>query len=574
MLGTDIANRNRAEIEGVIGFFVNQLVMRVELRGGESFGELLKRVRDVCLGAYAHQDVPFEKLVEELQPERDLSRSPLFQAKLNLQNTQRAELELEGLRLLSLGEGEIETAKIDLTMTLREEGRELIGVAEYSRDLFEAATIERLVSHYANVLKGILGGSERPVSEFDLLSDQEREQILMEWNQTVRSYPRERCIHELFAEQAERTPERIALIDEREVVSYGDLNRRANRLGHYLQRLGVGPEVVVGLCLERSVEMVVGVLGVLKAGGAYLPLDAEYPLERLGYMLENAGVGVVLTQRALEARLPTLWGQTVLLDEEWERIGAESEREPESGVETENLVYLIYTSGSTGRPKGVMVRHRSLVNYTHDICRQLVLLSEEGRNGLQFATVSTITADLGNTCIYPSLMSGGCLHVLSYEVATDGMRFEEYLRRDPIDVLKIVPSHLSALLRSQPTGVKMLPRKYLILGGEALPLELVERIHERGEGCEVINHYGPTETTIGSLTLKVSEMEETSRRSVTVPIGRPIANTVSYILDRTLDARTGGSTWRVVHLRRRSGEGLLWRTRADGRKIHPRPVQP
>ena len=192
-----------------------------------------------------------------------------------------------------------------------------------------------------------------------------------------RPYPEDRCVHELFAEQAERTPERIALICEEQQVSYGELNRRANQLGHYLQGLGVGPEVVVGLCLERSVEMVVGLLGVLKAGGAYLPLDPEYPLERLGYMLEDAGVGVVLTERELEERLPAFWGQTVCLDEEWERIGEESESEPESGVEAENLAYVIYTSGSTGRPKGVMVRHRSLVNYTHDICRQLGLMEEK-----------------------------------------------------------------------------------------------------------------------------------------------------------------------------------------------------
>jgi amino acid adenylation domain-containing protein len=313
----------------------------------------------------------------------------------------------------------------------------------------------------------------------------------------------------------------------------------------------VGPEVVVGVYLERSVEQVVALLGALKAGGAYLPLDSESPVERLGYVLEDAGVGVALVERKLEERLQAFRGQTVYVDEERERISEESEREPESGVEAENLAYVIYTSGSTGRPKGVMVRHRSLVNYSQDICRRLGL--EEGGEGqsLQFATVSTIAADLGNTCVYPSLLSGGCLHILSYEVATDGMRYEEYLRRDPIDVLKIVPSHLNALLSTQSEGVKMLPSRYLILGGEALSHELVERIMKRGEGCQVINHYGPTETTIGSLTARVPEKEDTWR-SATAPIGRPVGNTASYILDRELNPAPVGVRGEL-HI---SGEGV------------------
>src|SRR6266545_921703 len=536
VVGTDIANRNRAEIEGLIGFFVNQLVIRVGVRDRESFKELLGRVKEVCLGAYGRQELPFEKLVEELQPERDLSRSPLFQVKLILQNAPREELELEGLRLLGVDSGDVETARMDLTLAFMDAGHDLVGAVNYNRDLFEEGTIERLIGHYTNALRwiapGVLEeGDERPISELSLLSDGEREQIIVEWNQTGRPYPKDRRVHELFREQAERTPERIALIGGGEQVSYRELNRRANQLGRYLQRLGVGPDVVVGLCLERSAEMVIALMGVLKAGGAYLPLDPSYPLERLGYMLEDAGVGVVITTQELERRLPAHWGQTVWLDLEWEKVSEEDEGEPEGGTLGENLAYVIYTSGSTGKPKGVMVRHKGLVNYTNYICQRLGV---GGHEGLKFATVSTITADLGNTCIYPSLLGGGCLHVLSYEVATDGARFEEYLRRNPIDVLKIVPSHLSALLGLQPKGVRMLPWKYLILGGEALPYDLIERIGERGEGCEVINHYGPTETTIGSVTMSVSKQEEKGKRTTTAPIGRPIANTGAYVLDRHL----------------------------------------
>jgi amino acid adenylation domain-containing protein len=370
--------------------------------------------------------------------------------------------------------------------------------------------------------------------DMDVLPASERRQLLVEWNGAESEYPRGRCVHELFAERAERVPARIALVCEGHWLSYGELNRRANKLGNYLRGLGVGPEVAVGVCLERSVEIATALLGALKAGGAYLPLDPESPVERLGYLLEGAGVGVTLTHRKLKERLQAFKGETVCLDEEWEKIDEESERHFESQVEAENLAYVIYTSGSTGRPKGVMVRHRSLVNYSTDICQRLGLQEAESDRWLRFATVSTIAADLGNTCIYPSLLSGGCLHILSYEAAIDGSRYEEYLRRDQIDALKIAPSHLSALLGSQSSEVKMLPSRFLILGGEALSRELVGRIKGRGEGCEVINHYGPTETTIGSLTAKAPEMED-EWRSATAPIGRPIANTASYILDRELN---------------------------------------
>src|SRR6266542_2869461 len=336
VVGTDIANRNRAEIEGLIGFFVNQLVIRVGVRDRESFKELLGRVKEVCLGAYGRQELPFEKLVEELQPERDLSRSQLFQVKLILQNAPREELELEGLRLLGMSGGEAQTSRFDLTLAFMDAGPELVGAVDYNSDLFEAETIERLIGHYKNVMGAIAENRERPISEISLLNEQERKQIVVEWNRTGKPYPKDRCVHELIAEQAERTPERIALIGERRQVSYRDLDRRANQLGHYLQRLGVGPDVLVGVCLERSAEMVVALMGVLKAGGAYLPLDPGYPLERLSYMLEDAGVGIALTEQGLEERLPAYWGQTVCLDLEWERISEESEGEPESEVTAEN----------------------------------------------------------------------------------------------------------------------------------------------------------------------------------------------------------------------------------------------
>jgi non-ribosomal peptide synthetase component F len=261
------------------------------VRGGESYRELVKRVREVCLGAYGHQDVPFEKLVEELQPERDLSRSPLFQTKLILQNAPGEALEMGGVKLSGSGGGETQTTRTDLHVAIIDESSDLFGVVTYRRDLFEAETIERLMNHYLNVLRGIVRDSRRPVRELSLLSEGEREQIVVEWNETARPYPQDRCVHQVFAEQAEKAPDRIALVSEGKQVSYGELERRANQLGRYLQGLGVGPEVVVGICLERSVEMIVAVMGALKAGGAYLPLDSGLPLERMSYMLEDAGGG-------------------------------------------------------------------------------------------------------------------------------------------------------------------------------------------------------------------------------------------------------------------------------------------
>src|SRR5215831_18336346 len=285
VVGTDIANRNRQEVEGLIGFFVNQLVIRTEMSGDPSFRELLGRVREVTLQAYAHQDLPFEKLVEELQPERSLGYHPLFQAKIIFENAVRERLELGGLSLDVLGV-ETGTAKVDLMLTVADSGEGLVSNLEYSTDLFEAATIRRMLEHWEKLLEGVVKGAEQKLSELPLMSEEEERRVVVEWNATGVEYEAEGSLQELFEEQVKRTPEAIAMSYEEEQVSYAELNRRANQLGRYLRKMGVGPEVRVGICVERSVELVVGILGVLKAGGAYVPLDPEYPQQRLAFLLE------------------------------------------------------------------------------------------------------------------------------------------------------------------------------------------------------------------------------------------------------------------------------------------------
>ena len=519
VLGTDIANRNRAEIEGLIGFFVNQLVMRVEVRAFENFSELLKQVREVCLGAYAHQDVPFEKLVEELQPERDLSRSPLFQAKLVLQNASVGEQEVEETGLIK-GGGESGVSKFDLTVAITDERNHLIGEAEYSLDLFEAGMIERMMSHYLNVLKEIVNNSKRPISELSLLSDQERNQIVVDWNLTERPYPEDRCIHEQFRELVERIPDQIALVYEQQMVSYGELNIRANQLAHYLQRLGVGPDMVVGLCLERSVQMVVGLMGVLKAGGAYLPLDPESPLERLNYILEDAGVGVVLVEQKLERRLPAFWGQTVLIDAAWERISMESEGEPKAGVAVENLAYVIYTSGSTGAPKGVAVEHHGVINLTR-WHTHVFGLSPQSRISQFFSY--NFDGAVGET--FMALLNGAEL-VISTPEALEPQRLMEFLNRERINVAVFVPSLLKQL---DPELIEYPERLTIVSVGERCPADMATEWSKR---CKFINAYGPTEYTVYSHLWKAKQ--DDVKKLGRVPIGYPIDNTKSYILDERL----------------------------------------
>ena len=406
VVGTSIAGRNRLETEELIGFFVNTLVMRTDLGGDPTFKQLLRRVREVTLGAYAHQDIPFEKVVEELHPDRDLSRSPLFQIMFAYQN---APEERRVYRVKVSGMGvENATAKFDLTLSMADTGEGIVAVMVYNTDLYEAASIERMLRHLERLIASGVAEPEKRISEFSMLSEQEERLLLLDWNDTRREFLQDGSIIDLFEAQVEQTPDAVALVCEDQSLSYKDLNRRANQLAHYLISIGVGPEVKVGLCVDRTVDMIVAVVGVLKAGGAYVAIDPTHPKQRVADMLEDASAAVLLTQDRFIAELSQCDGHKVCLDSQWEMIAQYKDDNPINRVNLSNPAYVIYTSGSTGMPKGVIVEHKQLLNYVKGI-REVLDLEQ----GASYASVSTLAADLGNTVIYPALCGGGTLHLIS-----------------------------------------------------------------------------------------------------------------------------------------------------------------
>jgi amino acid adenylation domain-containing protein len=547
VVGTAIAGRNRAETEALIGFFVNTLVLRTDLSGDPSFVGLLGRVREVALGAYAHQDVPFEKLVEELQPERDLSRSPLFQVLLLLQNAPQTATQLRGLELSAVGgagAGEATTVKYDLTLELTETGGGLVGTLGYNVELFQAETISRMVRHLELLLETVVQQPEQRLSELELVSAGEREQLLVQWNETAAEYAAEQCIHELFEAQVARTPEAMAVVYEGEQVSYRELNERANQLAHYLKSLGVGPEVLVGLCVERSVAMMVGLLGILKAGGAYVPLDPSYPQERLAYMLADAKVPVLLTQEALLPALPPLAVKTFCLDSEWALTEGHSTANPCASATPNNLAYVIYTSGSTGHPKGVQIAQRGVVNLLeamrhlqrtppwsavtgHRFGPTPSVSSDRGLNSDDvLLAVTTLSFDIAALELFLPLLVGARLVVVSRETAADGAQLRLRLDTSGATVMQATPATWRLLQEAGWTGTAGLK---IWCGGEALLPALGQQLRELG--TEVWNLYGPTETTIWSSAHEVTEVDAAGP---SVSIGRPLANTQMYVLDGQL----------------------------------------
>ncbi|BAZ30185.1 peptide synthetase [Cylindrospermum sp. NIES-4074] len=510
LVGSPIANRNRAEIENLIGFFVNTLVLRTNLKENPSFRELLSRVREVALGAYAHQDLPFEKLVEELQPNRGLSYSPLFQVSFALQNGLTQTLDLPELKL-NIQEFDTKTAKFDLTLFVEKTAQGLMGTFEYNTDLFESTTISRMAAHFQTLLAGIVNHPETNISRLPILTQSEQHQLLGEWNNTHVNYPQNRCIHQLFEHQINCTPDAVAVIYQNQKLTYRELNQKANQLAHYLQKLGVQSEDLVAICVERNLEMVVALLGILKAGAAYVPLDPAYPQERLAFILEDTQAGVLLTQQQIFVE--TLDATKVIcLDTDWHLIATENQDNCTSNVNSNNLAYIIYTSGSTGKPKGVAIEHRNTVTLLH--WAQSVFTSAE-LTGVLAST--SICFDLSVFELFVPLSWGGTVIL-----AENALHLPSLPSAEQVTLINTVPSAIAQLLRTNSIPASVCT---INLAGEALPPQLVQQLYELPKIERVFNLYGPSEDTTYSTYSLVA------RGAKSVTIGRPIANTQVYILD-------------------------------------------
>ncbi|HST62152.1 MAG TPA: amino acid adenylation domain-containing protein, partial [Longimicrobium sp.] len=522
VLGSPIAGRTRGEVEELIGFFVNTLVLRTDLSGDPSFRETLRRVREATLGAYAHQEVPFEKLVAELQPERSLSHSPLFQVMFSLQNAESGGGALAGLEVSGAGAA-MEIAKVDLSLTLWTTPHGLRGALNYSTDLFERGTIGRMLGHLERVLEQVAADADVRLSQLKLLGDAERALVLEAWNGTVAEVPADRCLHELVEAQAARTPDATALVFEGEPLTYAELNRRANRLAHHLRSLGVGPDARVGLCVERSLEMMVGLLAVLKSGGAYVPLDPAYPAERLAYMLDDSDPAVVLSQRALRDGIGSTGAPVLELDEAAPAWGHHLATNPERGTLTpEHLAYVIYTSGSTGRPKGVGVPHRAVVNALSWMQDLAGLAADDT---VLHKTPYSFDASLRE--LLPALLVGARLVLARPEGHRDPAYLLELMQREGITTLHAVPSLLQALVDEGGLAACHALRT-VMCGGEALPAELVRRFADQAPWARLYNVYGPTEAAVDVTAWPCTGRPDASAMT---PIGSPMANVRIYLLD-------------------------------------------
>ncbi len=521
LVGTPVAGRGRPQTENLIGFFVNTLVLRTEVTDDLRFSDLLARVREIALEAQANTDVPFEMLVEALQPERSLSHTPIFQTMFVLQNAPLPEFTMAGLRVTRLDVEETQ-AKFDLMLTLREEPKGLTGSLQYSTELFTRERMQRLVGHYTQLLNGIVANPDARISQLPLLTDDERQQLLFEWNDTAVSLTRGNYLHTFFEEQAARTPSGVALVFGEEQMSYAQLNARANQLAHHLRRLGVGPDTPVAICMERSFEMVVGLFGILKAGAAYVPLDPTHPRQRLAFTLNDTQAPVLLTQASLQAQLPPHAAQVICLDTEWEAISRESEDNPAVNVSADNLAYVIYTSGSTGQPKGVLITHRAIVN--HMLWMQQYLPLKETDRVLQ-KTPATFDASVWE--FFLPLMCGAQLVLARPGGHQDSAYLVEAVIQHEITVLQLVPTMLRAMLTEKDISrCRTLTRVFC--GGEALSYDLQQRFYELLKGV-LCNLYGPTEAAIDALYWECDEVDER-----VVPIGHPIANMQAYLLDAQL----------------------------------------
>jgi amino acid adenylation domain-containing protein len=530
VVGSAIANRNQKETEPLIGFFVNTLVLRTDLSGNPSFRELLQRVRAVTLGAYNHQNLPFEKLVEAVQPERNLGYSPLYQIEFTLQNAPVGVLKADKLTIEGLPVRK-ETVETDFNFIMADTEEGLAGIIEYATDLFEPTTIERMANHFQNILEAATANTDRRISELPLMTEAEN-RLLNERNRTGATYPADKCIHQLFEARADETPDNVAASIEGEHLTYRELNERANQLAHHLRTLGIGPESLVAIYMQRSTEMLVAILGILKAGGAYVPLDPGYPKERLAAMMEETNASVLLSQERFAAEL----GQhrqtqvrLVYLDTAWTEIARESKENPANSATPENLAYCIFTSGSTGKPNGVLISHRALVNYTNGFIERLQL--RESDRVLQFASLSF---DVAVEELFPTWLSGGTVVMRSDELPPSPAELMRLIEKERLTWFELPTAYWQEWVNelrktgaSVPSSVRL-----VVIGGEKVSPPVLA-VWEKF-GVPLMNVYGLTETTVTSTVFEPATGDAETRIWTELPIGGPLANMQVYLLDDAL----------------------------------------
>ncbi|MBL8166329.1 MAG: amino acid adenylation domain-containing protein [Anaerolineae bacterium] len=571
IIGSPMFGRNRPEFARIIGDFVNMVALRASLTGDMPFAAFLAQTRQTVLEAIDHQEYPFPLLVQKLGSSRDSSRSAVFQAVFDLQRVQQAgafaDLFIPGKRdiRLELGGLQIEPfpmpqqeGQFDLVMQIAEAGDVLPGTLKYSTDVFDSATIERLMRHFTTLLGGIVANPQQALAQLPLLDADERRAMVTDWNRTQVEYAHERRVTHFFEERAASTPAATAVICDGASLSYAELNQRANQLAHYLRAQGVGPDVLVGVCMERSLDMMVALFGVLKAGGAYVPMDPEYPRERLGYMVEDARMPIILTQQRLLDHLPDHQSQVIRIDADWNTVAAQPAENPVVRTEGDDLAYVIFTSGSTGRPKGVQISHRALINF---------LLSMQREPGLSAAdvlvSVTTLSFDIAGLELYLPLITGATVVIASRDTVIDGTALAALLDETNATVMQATPATWRLMIESGwqgRAGLKML------CGGEGLPRKLMEQLLERG--AELWNMYGPTETTIWSTVCRLFPNDPI------ISIGKPIANTQVYVLDEHLALVPVGAVGALYIGGDGLARGYLGRPDLTDERFIPNPFDP
>ncbi|MGF1489500.1 MAG: amino acid adenylation domain-containing protein, partial [Prochloraceae cyanobacterium] len=518
-IGSPIANRNHSEIEELIGFFVNTIVLRSRFENNPSFSELLTQIKQVTLDAYVNADLPFDRVVQALQPERNLSHSALFQV-MFVWNKARKAWQLPEIELTEI-EPKSVTAKFDITLAILEEETELITSWEYKTELFDRETILAMANNFITLLTAITKDPEQKVSQLNLLTKEDSNRLVSQWNNTEKEYALE-PVDRLFERQIKLNHQAVAIEFETEKITYLELNNRANKLANYLQKLGVKAEVKVGICLERSIEMVIGLLAIIKAGGAYIPLDPKYPRSRIDYMLEDSQTKILLTQDKLQENFDKKNLEIISVDRDRQTISLEPETNLVSPKNGDNLAYVIYTSGSTGKPKGVEICHKSLTNFLTSMSLKPGL-----KNSDTLLAITTICFDIAALEIYLPLIVGAKIILASEEQSADGNQLKEILERNEITVMQATPATWRSLLAANWQGKERLK---ILCGGEKLTPDLANNLLTKS--AELWNLYGPTEATIWATINKIEESKET--KNSIVSIGHPIANTRVYILDKHL----------------------------------------